>query len=53
MSDIRRQYDGWFSLTWIAWLFTIGVLDLEFWPAVWAFFIWPYYLGTAAARLVW
>jgi len=29
-----------------AWLFTIGFLRLAFWQAVWAFVIWPYYLGV-------
>ena len=24
-----------------------------FWQAVWALVIWPYYIGVAAARLVW
>ena len=28
-----------------AWLFTMGFLDLSFWKAVFALFIWPYFIG--------
>ena len=45
--------EGWYSLGWIAWLFTVGFTDLGFWQAVWALVIWPYYLGVAAAGFVW
>ena len=35
------------SALWLAgWLFTIGYLQLAFWPTVAAALIWPYYLGT-------
>jgi hypothetical protein len=33
----------WFA----AWLFTIGILDLQFWQGVLAVILWPYYLGHA------
>lgn len=29
----------------IGWMFTIGYLHLQFWTAVLAMIIWPYYLG--------
>ena len=38
---------------WIAVLFTVGFMGLGFWKTLLAFVIWPYYLGVAAARLVW
>ena len=34
---------GWF----VFWLFTVGFAGLPFWKAVWAIFVWPYYLGVA------
>ena len=52
MSD-KREHNGWISISWVAWLFTIGFMDLSFWQVVWALVIWPCYLGIAAARLVW
>ena len=33
----------WFG----AWMFTIGILDLNFWQGFWGLIIWPYYLGHA------
>ena len=34
--------------TWfVAWLFTVGFAQLSFWKAVFAFVVWPYYLGVA------
>jgi hypothetical protein len=37
-----------FGIVWfIGWLFTIGYLNLTFWPGVLALVIWPYYLGAA------
>ena len=38
MSSTR---EGWYSFGWVAWLFTIGFMDLDFWPAVWALVFWP------------
>jgi hypothetical protein len=32
----------WFA----AWLFTLGFLHLDFWRAVFAIVIWPFYLGA-------
>ena len=49
MSSTR---EGWYSVGWIAWLFTVGFTDLGFWQAVGALVIWPYYLGVAAAGFV-
>ena len=37
----------WFA----AWLFTIGYLHLTFWRGVFAFVIWPYYLGVHFSAL--
>lgn len=31
-----------------AWLFTIGVAQLDFWKSVYAVVVWPYYLGVLA-----
>lgn len=34
------------GIFWLAgWLFTIGYLKLDFWKAVIAIVVWPYYLG--------
>lgn len=30
----------------VAWLFTIGFLQLTFWKGVLALILWPYYLGV-------
>ena len=39
---------GFSGAVWIAaWLFTIGYLNLTFWKGIIAFFIWPYFIGTA------
>jgi hypothetical protein len=47
---INIQQHGAGGLLWFAaWLFTIGVLKLAFWPGVAALFIWPYYLGVRVA----
>ncbi len=49
---MARYNDGWGSQVfggtfWLmAWLFTIGFAELSFWEGVFAFFIWPYYIGT-------
>jgi hypothetical protein len=34
------------------WLFTLGFLKLGFWKGVWALFVWPYFLGTAASGVL-
>ena len=49
MSSTR---EGWYSFGGVAWLFTIGFLDLDFWQAVWALVAWTYYLGVWAAWYV-
>jgi len=33
-------------------LFTIGILDLNFWHGVWAIIVWPYYIGRALTGLL-
>jgi hypothetical protein len=40
------------GLWFIGWMFTIGILDLDFWRGVLALVIWPYYLGHALAALL-
>lgn len=39
---------GWFA----AWLFTLGFLHLNFWSAVFAIVLWPYYLGVYCRSLI-
>ena len=39
---------AWF----VGWLFTIGILDLDFWPGFLALVLWPYYLGRAIPGLI-
>ena len=47
MEKIRIEQHSSIGLIWIAcWLFTIGYLGLAFWRSVFAFFVWPYYLGV-------
>lgn len=31
----------------VGWLFTIGILDLDFWRGLLALVVWPYYIGKA------
>lgn len=38
----------WFA----AWMFTIGILDLNFWQGFWGIIVWPYYLGHALTGLL-
>ena len=40
------------GLWFIGWMFTIGILDLDFWRGVLALVIWPYYLGHALTALL-
>ena len=37
---MNKSGEGWYSLGWIAWLFTVGFTDLGFWQAVGALVIW-------------
>lgn len=53
MSTSEKYFTSGDKVVVMAWLFTIGFMDLDFWQAVWALVIWPYYLGVAAARFVW
>jgi len=44
----RVRVDAGMGTLWfIGWLFTLGFLKLNFWIAVLALIIWPYYLGSA------
>ena len=36
----------------VAWLFTIGFLQLSFWKGVLAILLWPYYLGIFLRALM-
>lgn len=50
---IRIEQHGSAGLLWIAaWLFTVGILELPFWPGVLAIVIWPYFLGSALSPLL-
>ncbi|MCL9971925.1 MAG: hypothetical protein NBV63_00765 [Candidatus Pacebacteria bacterium] len=47
MQKINIDNHGASGLLWLTgWLFTVGYLSLGFWDGVWAFFIWPYYIGS-------
>lgn len=49
MERIQIEQHSISGLVWIAgWLFTIGYLELAFWKAVGALFVWPWFLGVAA-----
>ena len=44
----KIRVDSGMGIIWfIGWLFTIGYVELTFWPAVLGLFIWPYYLAVA------
>lgn len=47
-----EQHAATGGLWFMGWLFTIGILDLSFWPAVLGLVIWPYYLGRAMTGLL-
>lgn len=50
---IRIEQHSMAGTIWvIAWLFTIGFLDLSFWRGVLAVIVWPYYLGVGLAPLL-
>lgn len=36
----------------VAWMFTVGFLQLHFWQGVAAIIIWPYYIGNFL-RVLW
>lgn len=53
MQKIRIEQHSATGGLWFAfWLFTIGILDLNFWRGVLAIIIWPYYLGVAMTGLL-
>ncbi|MDQ3008984.1 MAG: hypothetical protein M3Q81_05350 [bacterium] len=39
---------AWF----VGWLFTVGILDLSFWPGLLGIIVWPYYIGRALTHLM-
>ncbi len=46
MEKIRIEQHSFGGMLWFAaWLFSIGFLHLTFWRGVWAFLLWPYYVG--------
>lgn len=48
MQKIKIEQNAMCGSIWfIGWLFTIGILDLNFWQGVWALVLWPYYIGRA------
>ncbi len=53
MEKIKIEQHFFSGGLWIvAWLFTIGFLQLSFWQGVIAIIIWPYYLGMAFAPML-
>ena len=53
MEKIKIEQHSIGGMLWIAgWLFTIGFLQLSFWRAVLAIFVWPYYIGATFTSLV-
>jgi hypothetical protein len=36
----------------VGWLFTIGILDLQFFQGLLAIVLWPYYLGHALTAVL-
>lgn len=53
MEKIKIEQQTALSGFWFAaWLFTIGILDLDFWRGVLAVVIWPYYIGKALTWLL-
>lgn len=48
MQKIKIEQHASTGGLWFAgWLFTIGILDFQFWQGVWALLLWPYYIGRA------
>ena len=35
MSTSGKYFNSWDKVGFVAWLFTIGFMGLDFWPAVW------------------
>ena len=53
MEKIRIEQHTFTGSAWIAaWLFTVGFLHLDFWRALLAIVLWPYYLGLTFSKLV-
>jgi hypothetical protein len=40
------------TLSIICWIFTIGLCQLSFWQGVFAFLIWPYYIGVFVLQIL-
>jgi len=47
-----EQHTATGGLWFAGWLFTIGILDLDFWRGVLGVVLWPYYLGQAMTALL-
>lgn len=48
MDKVKIENHAFSGGMWVvAWIFTIGFLQLTFWQGVKALVIWPYYLGEA------
>jgi len=47
-----EQHSAAGGLWFVGWLFTIGILDLDFWRGFLGLVLWPYYLGQAMTALV-
>jgi hypothetical protein len=53
VEKIRIEQHSAGGLVWLSgWLFTIGYMQLTFWQGAAALFVWPYYMGLAAAALL-
>jgi len=53
MEKIKIEQHSVGGMLWMAgWLFTIGFLQLSFWRAVLALFVWPYYIGATFTSLI-
>jgi hypothetical protein len=53
MEKISIEQHSFMGTVWIAgWLFTVGFLQLTFWKAALAIFVWPYYIGMTASAVL-
>jgi len=53
MRKIKVENHSFTGFSWFAfWLFTIGILHLDFWHGVLAIILWPYYLGLELSKLL-
>lgn len=53
MQKIKVEQHTMSGGLWFAgWMFTIGILDLDFWQGLLGLVIWPYYIGRALTALL-